>query len=66
MRGAATDGEYWIFFAHRAGENESNYARSRIFHIGADCATLDLILGLLMDWVSLRLGIPSTFRHSSG
>jgi len=59
-RGAVTCGEKWIFFAYEA-QGESNgspgdsfggrFARTNTFQIGHGLEDLDLIVGILMDWI---------------
>lgn len=50
MRGAATNGEFWIFFAYKRSAEQSNYARTEVFH-ARDVSHLDWVLGILIDWV---------------
>ncbi len=51
MRGAATTGDQWIFFAYKHGEQGNCYARTGIYQLEKDLSNLDLILGILIDWV---------------
>ncbi|KAM5541325.1 hypothetical protein V8D89_004879 [Ganoderma adspersum] len=61
MRAAATNGEYWIFFAYRrsAGSGECFYARSDCFHVRTDedipHTDSGWILGILIDWCDAML-----------
>lgn len=52
-RGAITCGDQWIFFAYQApkGDNPAKYARTTMLRIGDNGENLDLILGILDDWV---------------
>lgn len=50
MRGAATTGEQWIFFAYKRGKQGSCYARTEVCYLEEDLSNLDLILGVLIDW----------------
>ena len=52
MRGAATTGDRWIFFAYKRGEQRNCCARTGVYKVGEDCSNLDFILGILVDWVS--------------
>ncbi|TBU29777.1 hypothetical protein BD309DRAFT_654178 [Dichomitus squalens] len=52
-RGAVTCGDRWIFFAYQApkGGDYAKYARTEVLDIGKDAENLDLILGILVDWI---------------
>ena len=52
-RGAVTCGDHWIFFAYQApkGSDHAKYARTGVLDIGKDAENIDLILGVLVDWV---------------
>ena len=52
-RGAVTCGDHWIFFAYQApkGNDYAKYARTEVLDIGKGGEDLDLILGILVDWV---------------
>ncbi|KAM5539983.1 hypothetical protein V8D89_006486 [Ganoderma adspersum] len=52
-RGAVTCGDHWIFFAYQApkGSDHAKYARTEAIDIGKDAENLDLILGILVDWI---------------
>ena len=52
-RGAVTCGDHWIFFAYQApkGSDYAKYARTEVLDIGKDAENLDLVLGVLVDWV---------------
>ena len=52
-RGAVTCGDQWIFFAYQApkGGDYAKYARTEVLDVGKDAENLDLILGVLVDWV---------------
>ncbi len=47
-----TCGDHWIFFAYQAPEgSHAKYARTEVLDIGKDAENLDLVLGILVDWV---------------
>ena len=56
-RGAVTSGDRWVFFAYQApkGNDYAKYARTDVLDIGKDGEDLDLILGILIDWVWFTL-----------
>ncbi len=53
MRGAATNGEFWIFFAYKRGAEASYYACTDLLSVrtGKDLPYVDTLLGILVDWV---------------
>ena len=51
MRGAATTGDQWIFFAYKRGDRGSCYARTEVYELEENLSNLDWILGVLIDWV---------------
>ncbi|TFY73922.1 hypothetical protein EWM64_g10091 [Hericium alpestre] len=54
-RGVITCGDHWLFFAFKTRNDTQNkparYARSPVLEIGEGEEDLDLILGILVDWV---------------
>jgi len=52
-RGIISCGEHWIFFAYRAPDNDEHgyYACIKMLDLGQNAENLDLILGLLRDWI---------------
>ncbi|KAI0756420.1 hypothetical protein C8Q80DRAFT_1278262 [Daedaleopsis nitida] len=52
-RGAVTCGDHWVFFAYQApkGSDYAKYARTEVLDLGKDAENLDLILGILIDWI---------------
>ncbi|TBU53228.1 hypothetical protein BD310DRAFT_938473, partial [Dichomitus squalens] len=62
MRGAATTGEHWIFFAYKRGEQASYYARTEVYQINDDLSNLDWILGVIIDWVE-NTGVYDPFEY---
>lgn len=52
-RGAVTCGDHWIFFAYQGpkGGDYAKYARTEVLDIGKDAENIELVLGVLVDWV---------------
>lgn len=52
-RGVITDGVKWRFIQYRAAKDgkRAAYGETPDVELGDDCENLDLILGLLVDWV---------------
>ncbi|RDX46782.1 hypothetical protein OH76DRAFT_1355485 [Lentinus brumalis] len=52
-RGAVTCGDHWIFFSYQGpkGGEYAKYARTEVLDVGKDAENLELILGVLVDWI---------------
>ncbi|KAH9932090.1 uncharacterized protein BXZ73DRAFT_90022 [Epithele typhae] len=52
-RGAVTCGDHWIFFAYQApkGNDYAKYARTEVLSVGRGGEGVELVLGVLIDWV---------------
>ncbi|KAI1794312.1 hypothetical protein LXA43DRAFT_1116233 [Ganoderma leucocontextum] len=64
MRGAATNGECWIFFAYKRDAETSYYARSNLVQVwvNEDLSNVNMILGILIDWVE-NMGVCDAFEY---
>jgi hypothetical protein len=55
-RAGLTCGRTWKFYVYKAATSDepARYAVSRLFNLGEDLSNLDLVLGLLIDWVCFK------------